>query len=118
MPGDWTVFSFEKKDDFPVVLGRTFDLKEDNIRPSTTHVAMMAENHYTIHRKIEPNIDIVLTFSVHPYAFVRGYVYANDKEYQVVKTANYRSLQIGNFCYDNICAVQIDTNIFTDKSTV
>lgn len=115
MPGHWIVFSFDRKDDFPVLLSYSLDLKEENVRQCKTKIVIKSENHFSTHIKIEPNINVVLTYSDEPCAFVRGYVYANGKEYEVVKTANYPTLQIGNFCYDNICTVQLDTNIFTDN---
>uniref|UniRef100_A0A6C0JMC8 Uncharacterized protein n=1 Tax=viral metagenome TaxID=1070528 RepID=A0A6C0JMC8_9ZZZZ len=114
MSADWIVFSFDRKDDFPVILGKAFDFKEENVRRCNSTLVMEGENYYTVHRKVDKNIDLLMTYSISPFNFIRGYVYANGKEYNIVKTARYASLQIGNYCHDNVCVVQVDTNIFTD----
>jgi hypothetical protein len=71
------------------------------------------------------HIEMYITFSlVTPkegeeneyYNFTRGVIYIDKKSYDIKNYTSYNSLQIEQWCYDNISVVKLDSNIFAEDS--
>ena len=74
----------------------------------------MSDNYVIVHKKIilsesEDPINMFITYST---GFVRGYIYKDNQEYEILNYLLYNSLQIGNFGYDCIGICSINQNIF------
>jgi len=50
------------------------------------------------------------------YGFSRGVLYIDKKSYNIKFYGQYNSLQLGEWCYDNIGVVKLDSNIFAEDS--
>jgi hypothetical protein len=60
------------------------------------------------------NINIYVTYQKKDEIneFVRGFLYKDDKEYEILYFCRYHSLQIGEHGYDNIATCKLDSIIF------
>jgi len=97
------------------------NLKNKNIFSCVSKLIFSVEN-YTIIKKTgtinDVEINIILTYYIskensRENKLLRGYLYVNEKEYEIKSTNMYRSLQINEWCYDNIQIIQLDVNIFS-----
>jgi hypothetical protein len=79
------------------------------------------QNYKLIHKKINTlngtQFDIHLTFTLNEddsndFILLRGYIYKNNKEYNVESYQMYASKQIGDYCYDKIGVCKISEYIF------
>ena len=79
----------------------------------TDNFFILKKSNFTLNNN---NIIIILFFEKkdNPYKeiFIRGYIYYKNKEYKINNYLRYVSLQIGEFCYDNIRVCYLDKNIF------
>jgi hypothetical protein len=59
-------------------------------------------------------VDMFLTFSLknEHYILEKGVVKIDNKECNIIDCRSYYSLQIGQYCYDNISVVKLPYNIF------
>jgi len=97
----------------PVILGFNTLIKDEHVFLCKWEQTFSNNSHSIIHRKINPDVDIFITYSTSsPYGYVRGYVYKNGKEYEILDTRRYTSLQIEDHCYDNISVIKLEEDIF------
>jgi len=114
------VLSWDPEESVPPVTGCFHGLKSKNVFSCASKILFANEN-YTIAKKTgtlkDIEIDVILTYYIskeypHENKLVRGYLYINKKEHNIKSAYMYSSLQIGEWCYDNIQIVQLTTNIF------
>ena len=109
----YIIFSYENDEYMPIIYVFTHNLKSENIARCSSNKIFETENikiyqMNTIHKnKI---IDIFITYFNN--TFLRGMVYCNGTEYNIINYNNYESLQIDNLCYDNISFIKLSCNIF------
>lgn len=113
-------FCFGKDVYLPILLGFSTHLYEENLRMCKSKLVFSNSDYSVVHKRIpDESVDIFITYSEKsPFGFIRGYVYKNGKEYVISDTRAYASLQIGKYCYDNICAIKLDENIFVSEKSV
>ena len=46
--------------------------------------------------------------------FLRGFLYMDNKEYDIIDYNCYNSLQVERWCYDNIDCIRLGNNIFNE----
>jgi hypothetical protein len=114
------VLSWEADESVPPLTGCFHGLKSNNVFYCVSKLLFANEN-YTIIKKTgtlnNVEIDIILTYYIsketpHENKLVRGHLYINKKEHEVKSEYMYCSLQIGEWCYDNIQIVQLNADIF------
>ena len=108
----YIIFSYDD-DIMPLLLGYSINLKSNNVYRCSSNKIFETETikifqMNTIHK--HKNIDIFITYFDN--TFLRGMVYCNGTEYNIVNYNNYASLQIENDCYDNISYIKLPCNIF------
>ena len=113
------VFSFDKDEILPTFLGWGQGLKEKNICCWETVSCEKKDDGSSkkyIKRAFYKNIpvDIFLTIALkNEYdLFEKGIIRVNNKECEIIDYKSYYSLQIDNWCYDNISAIKLPYNIF------
>lgn len=107
------VLSFDEDEYLPEFVSIGHNLKDENIYISDVEVLLNMPNYYIIQKKITLNdklVEIYLTHSKN--TFIRGFLYYNDKEFEVKDHKTYRSLQVGEFAYDNISVLRLSENPF------
>lgn len=107
------VLSFDQDEYLPIFISLGHNLKDTNIYISDAAVLLNMPNYYIIQKKFTLNdrlVDMYLTHSEN--AFIRGFFYYNNKEFNVQDHKTYQSLQIEDFAYDNISVVRLLENPF------
>ena len=124
----WLVFSYDPEEIIPTVLGFGHGLKSENIVKCKSKLSCKTDTFYVSHKTMDfknKHIEMYITFSlVTPkegeeneyYNFTRGVVYIDKKSYNIKNYTSYNSLQIEQWCYDNISVVKLDSNIFAEDS--
>jgi hypothetical protein len=113
------VFSFDNDEIMPTFLGWGHGLKEENmcffelISCVKTQDGTRKE---CLERALYKNkiVDMFLSFVLKNeyYILEKGVVKVDDKEYNIIDCRSYYSLQIGQYCYDNISVIKLPCNIF------
>jgi hypothetical protein len=72
-----------------------------------------SDDNYSVYKKIITNdknpISMFVTYNGY---FIRGHIYYDQTEYCIKKYSQYVSLQIGNWCYDNIAICSLDDFVY------
>jgi len=113
------IFSFDKDEIMPTFLSWGHGLKEENMSFSEIISCVKTEDgtrkEYT-EKALYKNktVDMFLTFALKNeyYILEKGVVKVDDKECNIIDCRSYYSLQIGEYCYDNISAIKLPYNIF------
>jgi hypothetical protein len=123
------VFSYDPDEIIPIFLGYGHGLKHENLVKCTSTISCKTDTFFVVKKTMEfknKNIEIYLTFSlVSPkdgeereekpyYGFTRGVLYIDKKSYNIKFYGQYNSLQVGEWCYDNIGVVKLESNIFAE----
>ena len=113
------IFSFDNDEIMPLVLGWGHGLKHENMCFWETISCEKRQDggiKECVKKALYKNalVDIFLTFVVkNGYDILeRGIVKVNNKECNIIDCRSYYSLQIGEYCYDNICVIRLPCNIF------
>lgn len=113
------VFSFDKEEIMPTFLGWGHGLKEENICLWETVSCENILNGRTkiyMKRAVYKNmiIDISLIYELeNGYdTLKKGILKVDNKECNIIDLRCYQSLQIGQFCYDNISVIKLPYNVF------
>lgn len=124
----WLVFSYDPEEIIPSFLGFGHGLKSENLVKCNSKLSCKTDTFYVSHKTMDfknKHIEMYITFYlVTPeeeeengyYNFTRGVVYIDKKSYHIKNYTSYNSLQIGNWCHDNISVVKLDSNIFAEDS--
>ena len=110
MTAQRVVLVFEKDEYMPIVLAIGHNLKEKNIYICESNVILHTENNYIIHKKCD-KFDIFLTYCKEN--LLRGFLYTKNSETEVLIASTFLSLQIEQFCYDNICVIKLSGDPFS-----
>jgi hypothetical protein len=114
------VFSFDNNEIMPSVLGWGHGLKEENICWWETISCEKNENCIECNKRANFKDKIVDIFFKIKYEnpddyfgkLDNGIVKLDGKECNILDYKCYRSLQIGQWCYDNISVIKLPYNIF------
>jgi len=127
----WLVFSYDPDEIIPTFLGYGHGLKCDNLVKCTSKISCKTDTFFVVKKNMDiknKHIEIYLTYSLvsskegeendeNPqYGFSRGVLYIDKKSYNIKFYGQYNSLQLGEWCYDNIGVVKLDSNIFAEDS--
>jgi len=110
MTAQRVVLFFEKDEYMPIVLAIGHNLKEKNIYKCESNVILRNQDNIIIHKKCE-EFDIFLTYCKDN--LLRGFLYTKNGEKEVLGASTFSSLQIEQFCYDNICVVKLSKDPFS-----
>ena len=105
------VLSWEEDENLPTFIDIGHNLKPANLFLCESELLMNIADYYIIHKRFmhgEKAINIFVTHS--DKKLVRGFLYCNNKEYVINEHKTYASLQIGDWCYDNIAVVRLSEN--------
>jgi hypothetical protein len=125
----WLVFSYDSNESIPIILGYGHELKHENLVKCTSKISCKTDTFFVVKKNMDvknKHIEIYLTYSLVDikegeeksqqlqYGFSRGVLYIDDKCYNIKFYGQYNSLQIEEWCYDNIGVVKLDSNIFEE----
>lgn len=125
----WLVFSYDPEEIIPSFLGFGHGLKSENLVKCNSKLSCKTDTFYVSHKTMDfknKHIEMYITFSLVTseegeeeeengyYYFTRGVIYIDKKSYDIKNYTSYNSLQIDNWCHDNISVVKLDSNIFED----
>jgi len=111
------VFSYGDDEHMPVLLSFSHNLKPQNVVICDSSLVYRGPV-YSILKKtttlFDKEITLLLTFSYfnNKENFMRGFAYIHDEEYPISTCYTYSSLQIGQYAYDNITVIRMDSDIF------
>ena len=95
------------------------DFKKKNIYKCTSNIIFENDSHIIIHKNINKDdntINIFITYlkssEWNMNLFLRGFLYKDNKEYEIRGMTVFSSLQIEDYCYDTISLCKIQNNIF------
>jgi len=106
----WVVLGYET---LPIFTSFGHNLKQKNTFKCDAELISNMPNYYIMHKKFMYQDKEVCILSTHlKMTFVRGFLYYNDKEYEIIEYNTYASLQIEDYCYDNVSVVRLLENPF------
>jgi hypothetical protein len=111
------VFCYNNEN-FPILLGFGHGLKLKDTFLCESNIIKLNNTEKILNKKgifNEKNIFIELKLNLNLdkfYEFKNGLIKIDKEEYNITKYAQFNSLQIENWCYDNIGVIQLETNIF------
>ena len=113
----YIILSYNKDEYIPIFLGFSHNLKEKNLVYCESSVIFKNESIVTLKKIGKLNEkDIVINFTLSndnvKEEFLSGDIHVNDKKYPISGVYTYSGLQIGKWCYDNICLVKINDESF------
>jgi hypothetical protein len=119
----WLVFSYDSSANeyVPQILGWGHGLKQENLVRCTSMIEVNNDSYYVVKKNTEfknKKIEITLTFNkcesdtkeghkAGEYYLSQGTLYSDGKSFNVLQYCGYYSLQIGEFCYDNIYVIRL-----------
>lgn len=111
------VFSYGDDEHVPVYTCFGSKLKTKNVCKSISNVVDKAESVWVVEKKTvfnEKEIVIRLRYNIENdyYDFLDGTLTVNEREHPVLLCRSFYSLQIEEWCYDNIDVVRVPNNIF------
>ena len=110
------IISFGEDEWLPVLVDIGHNLKHENTFLCESEMVMDNPDHYILHTvfmRNEKRCDIIITYS--DKTLIRGFLYYNNKEFVVNDSRTYASLQVGEWCYDNITVVRLLENPFLES---
>ena len=109
----WLTLSYDSEENLPTFVAFGHNLKQKNTFKSEVEMILNMENYYMLQKKFRYQDKDVYIFSTHfKKQFIRGFLYSNDKEYEIVDYKTYSSLQVEDFCHDNISVIRLSENPF------
>ena len=127
----WLVFSYDSNESIPIIIGYGHELKHENLVKCTSKLSCKTDSFFVVKKTMDfknKHIEMYLTYSLvtpkqeeengekSQYGFSRGVIYIDNKTYNIKFYGQYNSLQIGEWCYDNIGVVKLESNIFAEQS--
>jgi len=116
------VFSYGDDDHFPVMLGWGHNLKEKNMCMCDSSITEQTDETIVVKKTMnihDMDIEILIKYAVSfndagekESKYSSAKLVAGNKEYNIPLYGSYLSLQIEQYCYDNIAVVRLPCNIF------
>ena len=103
------VLTFDPDEYIPVICAVGHNLKEKNLYKCTSTLLLNSTDYRIVHKKCE-KFDVFLTYFKNN--LIRGFLYTDFGEFNVLMISTFASLQIENFCYDNIAVIKLTDNPF------
>jgi len=109
------ILSYGEDEWLPVISQIGCNLKEKNLFFLEYINTVQNGDFKIVHSKLYKDendakkMDTFVTYS--DKDFVRGVLYMDGKEYKIIRYNVYMSLQIENFCYDNITAIRLSEEV-------
>jgi hypothetical protein len=112
------VFSYEKDEYIPVLLGYGHNLKNENLCYCNSEVVSRSDSGFSLKKTaiiFNKELEVVIEYDIveGKERYRSGAVYLDNIAYQIDFYSYYNSLQIGEWCYDRIGVVKLSTNPFT-----
>ena len=109
------VLSWGDNEFLPILLNIGHNLKEENLYNCESNLIMSSQDYFMIHRTfLYNNMQVNMFFTHYKEKFSRGFLYYNNKEFNIIDHRTYVSLQIGQYCYDNINIVRLSQSPFDE----
>jgi hypothetical protein len=108
------VFSFEKDEHIPVLLGYGHNLKNENLCYCNSEVVSQSDSGFTIKKTatiFNKEVEVIIDYETTD-GFKCGSVNVDNITYNINFYGYYNSLQIGKWCYDRIGVVKLSANPF------
>lgn len=113
------VLSYGDDEHLPIFTCIGANLKEKNVFLCESTKIIETENHTIVRKTIikekamevcygSPPAQMFITYS--ETGFLRGFLYIKGKEYPILDYNVYCSMQIENWCYDNIAIIRLPNN--------
>jgi hypothetical protein len=112
------VLSYGEDEYLPIFVDIGHNLKSENVFQSNSTMVVNMPSHYVLHYNVDDTskkFDILVTHHIereNKEILLRGFLYYNNKEFVVVDHRTYATLQVGKWCYDNVCVFKISENPF------
>lgn len=111
------VFSYEKDEHIPVLLGYGHNLKNENLCYCNSEVVSRNDSGFSVKKTatlFNKEVEVVIDFeSINGRERVKsGSVNVDNIAYEIDFYGYYNSLQIGEWCYDRIGVVKLSMNPF------
>jgi hypothetical protein len=117
------VFCYNNEN-FPILFGFGHGLKLKNTFSCESNLLKTDNNEKILNKEgifntkhIFIEIKLILN-SDNFYEFKDGYIKIDNKKYTIKKYVVFSSLQIENYCFDNIGVLQLETNIFDNYYSI
>jgi len=117
------VFSYGDDDHFPVLLGWGHNLKEKNMCFCDSSINEQTDEQIVVKKTMnihDVDIEILIKYAFYfddagekKSKYSSAKLIAVDKEYDIPLYGSYYSLQIEQYCYDNIHVVRLPCNVFS-----
>jgi hypothetical protein len=109
----WLTLSYDSEENLPTFVDLGHNLKQKNTFKSDVEMILNMPNYYIMHKKIKHEDKEVYIVSTHlKKTFIRGFLYYNDKEYEIVDYKTYSSLKVEDIFHDNISVIRLLENPF------
>lgn len=102
------VLSYGDDEHLPIIAMIGCNLKEKNLCACVSKKSVKNGDYTIIHEALicqTKDIDTFITYK--DKEFVRGFLYIDGKEYPILHCYTYASLQIEQYCYDNIAGIRL-----------
>jgi len=102
------ILCYDENEYLPYFTSLGHNLKEKNLLSVCCEKIVNMDDFKTLHcfgSHKKKDVNAILTYNNNQ--FIRGFFYIDNREYSVIDFRMYNSLQIENFCYDNLGAIQL-----------
>jgi len=111
------VFSYEKDEHIPVLLGYGHNLKNENLCYCNSEIVSRSDSGFTIKKSatiFNKEVEVVIDYdTINGVESVKsGYVCLDNIAHEINFYGYYNSLQIGKWCYDRIGVIKLSANPF------
>jgi hypothetical protein len=112
------VFSYEKDEHIPVLLGYGHNLKNENLCYCKQEIVSQSDFGFTVKKSaniFNKDVEVVIEYDIVDgnERYRSGAVCIDNIAYEIDFYGYYNSLQIGEWCYDRIGVVKLSANPFT-----
>jgi len=102
----WFVISFGNEE-FPIAFSTGSEFSPENVFLGKVTILYDTAQYLVERVLIQDDKEVLFIFLIFSSnVFIDGYITKNGQQYNIEKYARYKSLQVGNNAYDNICVIQ------------
>jgi hypothetical protein len=111
------IFSYKEEEFLPTLIGFGHNLKSENLCKGEITIinkgtAIIVNKIKTNHKNKEIEIDIKFSVENERAQFMDAHLYIDNTTIKIEEYKRYVSLQIEDWCYDNVYAFRLPYNIF------